>query len=361
MDGRLRLAPAPFSTLEARRICLIKPSSLGDIIQALPILSVLRERFPRAHLSWLCNTAYAPLLRPISLLDDVIEFPRERFRKATIRSALELRRFCRQLEERQFDLAIDLQGLFRSGWLARATRASNRLGLTSARELAGVFYTDVVDDLPIERGAVERYWSIARALGMGEAPIRYPLELSPDERAWARQMIAHRSRPILSVNAGARWLTKRWPPERFAQAARTFLKHRGGSVVLVGGPGEEPQADVIAKELGSAALNLCGKTSLRQLAALLEACDLMLTNDSGPLHLAAAVGTPSVSIFTCTSPERAAPRGEAHRFVQTSVSCRSSYLKTCDRLDCMKELTADRVIPLLLPASVEPTNGRHAA
>lgn len=343
-----RLEPAPFSTLQASRICIIKPSSLGDIVQALPVLAALRERFPRARLSWVANRAYAPLLRPISLLDEVIEFDRDKYRPPGIESARAFVAFLSSLAERKFDLAIDLQGLMRSGIMAWGTRAARRIGLASAREGASLFYSDIVDDLPLEQGAVPRYWRLVQAFGAGALEKSYPLELSREERRWASDRLAGLPRPILGINAGARWETKRWPAERFAQAARALGPEFGGSFVVLGGPGEEAVANAVVQRLAGSVINLCGQTSLRQLAAVLESCDALLTNDSGPMHLAAAVGIRVVAIFTCTSPERAGPFGTGHQIVQTSIDCRASYLKCCDRMDCMKELTSDRVAPVLV-------------
>ena len=338
---------SPLRRIEPRRVCIIKPSALGDVVQTLPVLGALRQRFSRAHIAWVVNHAYASLLTPIPHLDEVIPFDRERYRGIGPRNWQEILGFFRGLSERRFDLAIDLQGLLRSGLMTWATRASCRVGLTSAREGARLFYTYRANDLPIEQGAVERYWKVVEALGAGECAREYSLALSPLEQEWACWAIGGLPRPIVALNPGARWQTKRWPADRFADVTDKALGRTAGSAVVLGGPGEEPFADIVAARLHLPCVNLCGRTSLRQLAALLQQCDLLLTNDSGPMHLAAAVGTSTVSIFTCTSPVRAAPTGAAHCVAQTSVSCKGSYRKTCDRMICMQELSADKVLPVL--------------
>src|SRR5690606_7324554 len=135
---------------------------------------------------------------------------------------------------------------------------------------------------------------------------------------WARRQLAALARPRVAVNPGARWQTKRWPAERFAEVVQKALgADRAGSVVVLGGPGEESMAAACHRALRLPAVNFCGRTSLRELAALLGECDLLLTNDTGPMHLASAIGLPTVSLFTCTAPERAAPFGDQHRIVQT--------------------------------------------
>lgn len=350
------LLPAPLSACEAKRICLIKPSSLGDVAQALPILHALRWRFPGAHISWLVNRAYAPLLRPIRELNEVIEFDRSSYKPADPRSWRRFSEFLRGLTRRRFDLVVDLQCLLRSGLMTAATRASIRIGLQSAREGAGLFYTHVAQDA-CHQLAVDRYWMVADLLGAGNLPKVFDLGLTLQEREQARQRLATLPRPLVGVNPGARWETKRWPADRFAQVLQEASRGDDGpgAVVILGGPGEEPMAHECAQGLRIPAVNLCGKTELRELAAILAECDLLLTNDTGPMHLASAVGTPTVSLFTCTSPQRAAPFGESHRIIQTSVSCRGSYLRQCDRMDCMRDLTVDLVLPVLTGALNEVT------
>jgi lipopolysaccharide heptosyltransferase I len=361
MTHSRRLSPAPFSTVLADRICLIKPSSLGDIVQTLPVLDALRTRFPAAQISWIANSAYVPLLEPISILDQVIPFDRETFRREGLSSIHAYLTYFKDLARHRFDLVIDLQGLLRSAAMAWATRAKRRIGLASAREGAVLGYSDIISDLPIQQSAVDRYWRVVDSLGVGHLEKRFPLELSNEERQWAERQLAGLERPRLGVQPGARWLTKRWPAEHFSKTVNTALPKGGGSVVLLGGPGEESMADAVAERVERPRRSFCGKTSLRQLAALLEQCDLVLTNDSGPMHLAAAVGTPTVSVFTCTDPRRAAPYGVGHRVVQTSVECRGSYVRECEHLSCMKQLTPELVLPSLNDALREIPSARRSS
>lgn len=361
METQPKLVPGTLATLDARRICVVKPSSLGDIVQSLPILPALRNRFPYAQISWISNRVYAPLLEPISLLDQVIRFDRSQFGGNWWTGLQSWRQFSRELADQRFDLVLDLQGLLRTGLMCWASGASTRVGLRSSREGACLFHNLILDDGPLETNAIDRYWTIVKALGMGNFPRSYPLELSAEERAWATAKLSALPRPLLAINAGARWVTKRWPADRFADAANSALADVRGSVVLLGAPGEEAIANEVNSQLKRPALNLCGKTKLRQLAAVLESCDALLTNDTGPMHLAAAVDCPTVSIFTCTSPQRAAPVGEQHKVVQTCVACKASYLKTCSRMDCMRDLTTERVLESLRAsiASVQESSGRR--
>lgn len=338
---------APFATLRARRICIIKPSALGDVVQSLPVIHAVRHRFPCATLSWVINDAFAPLIEPTGIVDEIIRFEREQFRSLTPISRGRLLEFGRLLKSKKFDLVIDLQGLFRSAAMGWVTGAPVRIGLASAREGATLSYTHIANDLPVERGAVDRYWSVAELLGIGDLPKEFPLRISSAERHAALSTIGPLPRPWVAVNAGSRWQTKRWPAEHFADAMERSVGPRRGSVVIVGGPSEEPVAEEVARGLTVPFVNLAGRTSLRLLAAVLDSVDLLVTNDSGPMHLAAALGTPTVSIFTCTSPARAGAFGMGHSILQTSVPCRASYVKQCSRMDCMKELTSEKLLPIL--------------
>ena len=329
------------------RICVIKPSALGDIVQSLPILGPLRHRFPHAAIHWVCNRSFCSLLEPISLIDQVHPFDRSAAGQGLWQRARQLRRFANELASQSFDLVIDLQGLLRSGLMCWTTGAKHRVGLATAREGAGLFYHSVIDDRPKRQPAVARYWRLAHQLGLGDLPIRWDFCITDQERRTAQQLLAGLRPPIVAIHPGARWLTKRWPPNHFAQTVERVLDQTGGTVVIVGAPDESSLADTILEDVHHPCRNLTGKTSLRQLAALLQASTVLLSNDSGPMHLAAALGTPTVAIFTCTSPVRAAPHGTGHRTIQTSVSCAGSYLRCCNRMDCMRDLTAEKVIPLL--------------
>ncbi len=146
------------------------------------------------------------------------------------------------------------------------------------------------------------------------------------------------------LNVGARWLTKRWPPQHFAAVARQAVEARGAGLIAVGSPEDRPLVDQLRSALGPVpVLDLCGRTSLPQLAAIAEASDLFLSNDTGPLHLAAAAGCRVVGVYTCTRPEWTGPYGPRAVAVKTNVWCAGSCVKTCDRLECMTELTTARV------------------
>lgn len=343
MTARQRV---PLAEYPARRIALIKPSALGDIVHSLPVLTALRRRYPHAHLTWVVNRAYAPLLRGHEDLDAILPFDRGAGRAGALAAALGFGRFLSRLRRERFDLVIDLQGLLRTGLMALATGAPRRVGLASAREGSRWCCTDLVADGG-GLHAVERYLLVARALGTGDAPVRFRVPVAEPARQWALDALRGCPRPWLALGVGSRWMTKRWPPEHFARLARRALDRFGGSVLFVGGADERALARRAAAGLGGAVRDFTGSTTLPQLAALLSLADAMIANDTGPLHLAVALGRPVVAPYTCTQIRRTGPYGARGGAVATSVWCAGSLRKHCERLECMSELTPDRLWPVL--------------
>jgi ADP-heptose:LPS heptosyltransferase len=221
------------------------------------------------------------------------------------------------------------------------------VGLSSAREGAAWSYTDVVEIADFEHThAVDRYWRVVEALGAG-GPKEFHVPLREGEVRWAAEALAGWPRPWLMTGVGSRWVTKRWPVSHFADLLRRAHAHFGGTAVFVGGRDETPLARRTATLLAGPCRDLTGQTTLSQLAALLARADVMLANDTGPLHLAAALGRPVVAPYTCTKVCRSGPYGALAGCVETHVWCRGSYRKRCDRLECMAELTPDRLWPIL--------------
>lgn len=332
--------------LTAQRIAIIKPSALGDVVQALPLLPALRRRFPAAWIAWVVQRELRDLVAGHPDVDEVLCLER----RPTLRRALQ---FLSLLRQRQFDVVIDLQGLLRSAVMTWATGASWRIGLQTAREGA---HWAVNLTLPGTGPAVPaylRYWRVAEALGVGDVPRRCLIQVSPQDLQFASDCVRGLPRPILAVQWGARWETKRWPLSGMVDVLRQAGLCWGASVVFVGGLGERSACEQAVTRLtqtvpGIVARNLAGQTTLKQLAAVLTAVDALLANDSGPLHLAAELGTPVLGIFTCTNSLRSGPPGGQHVFVSAQIPCAGSYHKRCPfvgsrHMACHRELTSIRV------------------
>jgi heptosyltransferase-1 len=345
MFGRSR---PPLLVYEAERIALIKPSALGDIIHALPVLTALRRRYPQAHITWVVNQVYAPLLCGHRDLDDVLPFDRRASHRGLRAAVGSWLGFLRELRQRRFDLAIDLQGLSRTAVMMAATGAKRRVGLSTAREGATWTYTDVVSVADFNAiHAVDRCWRIAEAFGVGDVPKEFHIPIPDEARRWAEATTRGYPRPWLMLGPGARWMTKRWPPEHFAALARRAWDIFGGTVFFVGGAEETAAAAAVRRRLSGPSRDLTGRTTLPHLAALLDRADVMLANDTGPLHLAAALGRPIVAPYTCTRVPLNGPYPLQSGAIETTVHCRGSYIKRCMRLECMRELAPERLWPSL--------------
>lgn len=330
-----------------KNILIIKPSSIGDVIHALPFLKAIRGRYPNAAISWLIKRGIDELIRDNSYLDEIILFERKRwggfddigykFKGLT--------EFIRELRRKRFDLVIDLQGLFRSGIITYLSGADYRIGFANAREFSSIFYNYKVSHPPIEMHAVDRYLFIAKELGADITQKDFTINIPVKEKIYIDGLIGKdKKRPLIAVNPSARWETKMWPLKRYAELIDTIAAKLKAQPVLIGSMEDEVRINELSSMTKSKPLNLSGKTSLLQLAALLKKVDLLITNDSGPMHIAAAVGTPVIAIFGPTRPVRTGPYGNGHVVLQSNLPCIRCLKKRCDDLKCMEAITVNNVL-----------------
>jgi len=332
-----------------KRIAILKPSALGDIVHALPVLSALRDRWPQAHIAWVVNRGFAGLLDGHPDLNEIIPFDRAAFRGGPLAGVRYAVGFLQSVRAKRFDLVVDLQGLARTGLMAALAGAAVRVGFAQAREGSRWAYTHRVEVPDAETiHAVDRYRRVVQFLGADVAPQRWIVPVNAGEVEAVQALLAPYPRPWVAVAAGAKWRTKRWPPEHFAEVLNRMKAKRGGTAVLVGAAEDEAISNAIAERFTGATLDLTGRTSLPRLAAVLKTCDVMLANDTGPLHLAAALGTPCVAPYTCTRIAKHGPYGNFATAAATLVPCAGSYLRQCPNgWKCFTELTPDRLFPAL--------------
>ena len=328
---------------EYRRILIMKPSSLGDVVQALPTLAALRRMYRRAHIAWLVKQQWAGLLERAEGLDRIW----------TVGSGMrEWMSLVSKLRQEQFDLVVDLQGLFRSAALAWTTGCPTRIGFANAREGSPLFYTHRVQVETPDMHAVDRYLLVAHALCLEKSsPPEFHLQDRQADRDEVARLLARHGLQAgtrwIAVNASARWPTKRWPPEFFAAVADQIEQENLGRIVLIGGPDEQETAKIVAAQMRLSPVNLTGTTMPAVLPALLRSTALLLTNDSGPMHIAAAVKTPVVALFGPTSPRRTGPYGSEHRVLRRELPCSPCFKRTCRNsihLECLKTIDPDTVM-----------------
>lgn len=332
-----------------RRVVILKPSALGDIAHAVPVLSAIRELFPDSHVTWVVNRSFEPLLAGHPHLNATLPFDRGVFKKNPLRAATYSLRFADSLRRKRFDLAIDLQGLLRTGLMTAATGAAVRIGFANSREGSRHFYTHRVEVPDADRiHAVDRYWRVVEALGGGHLKKQFLLPVQPTELVLTDEELEPYPRPWLALAPGARWLTKRWPIPFFAEVANRAHAEFGGTVLLVGAQDDIGLSAELRAKLTGPVLDYTGKTGIAKMVSILVRADAMLSNDTGPLHVAAACGVPCVAPYLCTKPGLHGPYNSPSGGIPTTVSCAGSYLRQCPHgMICMGELTPDKLWPSL--------------
>lgn len=339
---------------DIQRILIVKPSSLGDIIHALPVLAELRRAFPHARISWLVAGPFVDLIKGHPQVDDIIPFDRKTFGRfgRSWSASTGFVRFLREMRSHRFDLVIDLQGLFRSGLITGATGAKYRVGFRNAREAAWVFYNCPVQIDREDIHAVDRNLALLAAVGIVPGPAEFDLALSDPDSADAETLLKKcgigPNDPYFVFAPGARWETKLWPVERFAGTADRLNREWTIPVVVVGAPSEKERCDNVVQSAESEIINLTGQTTLRQLSALIHRSRLLLCHDSAPMHLADAVRTPLVSITGPTNPIRTGPYRQRDGVIQLSLDCAPCYLRKLSdcrhQHRCMADLSVEMVV-----------------
>ena len=332
---------------EFGRILIIKPSSLGDIVHTIPVLHLLRARFPQAHLAWFIHEKWADIVKGHPDLDEMIPWS---FRWS------ELPGLFRIFRKKRFDLVIDLQGLFRSGVISYLSGAPVRVGFKNGREGSFLFYTHRVPVPHHPIHAIDRYLLVAESLGAKSSEIVCTIPISSGDEQIVDDLLRAGgllpSRHFVALHPTARWWTKRWPIERFAQLT-DHIQDAGMAAVLIGGEGDLPEIQRMQSLMKTRPVTVAGKTSLKQLSALLRRAELLITNDSGPMHLAAAVGTPVVALFGPTDPVRTGPyswmMGRSHithTIIRRSVECSPCLSRRCKVGDhrCMMQIEVEEVM-----------------
>jgi lipopolysaccharide heptosyltransferase I len=314
------------------RILVVKLSSLGDLFHALPAVHEIKQGLG-CSIDWLTQPEYRSLVGCFTDVDRVLEFPRRRF----VRSCPA---FFKALRESRYDYVLDFQGLFKSGLCARLARADKRIGPAYAREGAPLFYSALAGSPARGRHAVEEALDLARHLGMIPSTPVFPVRFPAKERTGPR--------PHIGLLPCSRWDTKNWPPGHFAKLAALLHQKVGGTLFLMGGPSDVDTGARIEKEADVPMQNLCGRTSLVEMGGMLDGMDLMITVDSGPMHMAVALGVPVLAVFGATDPKRTGPYGKGHvSLMRGGLDCQPCLSRVCLRpgqdLLCLNDLSPERV------------------
>ncbi len=295
-----------------KNILIIKPSSLGDIVLALPALSALRRSFPDAKITWLVRPGFAPLLDNHPALNDIILFDRKFLGKAwyNCRAFASLLTLIRRLRRARFDAVIDLQGLFRTASLAWLSGCRKRLGMANAREFAHIFYTHKVSQDQDCIHLVDYYLKIVRTAGARDLDVHFDLPIDPVAAQEAKKLLTERNIELDNYAVlipGSAHPDKCWPAENFAALADKISSQFALSIVSTGTQSEKSLVARLAALANVPIANLAGMTDISRLVALLNSATVVVSNDTGSGHIAAALTTPVVMIFGRSNPARVAP------------------------------------------------------
>jgi ADP-heptose:LPS heptosyltransferase len=328
---------------EPRRILFLLTGAIGDVVRALPLLSRVRHAYSNAHIAWAVEPKSAPILERHPWLDELIIYDRHR-------APWSLLPFLKRLRSGRFDLVLDLQRHLKSGLFSLLSGASDRLGFAkgNTKEFNHLFSTRQIEPQPNLTLKLTQYQAFGNALGIAPTSIEFGLAASEQEQSRADALLRDTPAPRLGVILGSSWPSRIYFPDSIAAVVSVLTRSNGSQPlfpVLLGGATElELAENVIRAAPDTPMLNLAGKTGLRELIAIFSRCAAAFGPDSGPMHIAAAVGCPVVSLWGATAPERSAPWGFSDLAIAGKIPCHPCYLRVCPiGRECMRRIAPEEV------------------
>jgi len=339
------------------RILIVKLSSIGDVVHTLPAASLLRKHFSDARISWVVGPRAGALLENSPVIDELIQINTRALPKGSLNGSPNntLKAQVRKLRDgitsngvARSDIAIDFQGLIKSGLVAFSSGANRRIGFCAKdlRERASqMFLTEQVDttqmahviekNLALAQAAIDSATQTQSNISTPIDQYEFPIRISEEDERFVYTAVRTNSNPFAIINPGGGWPTKLWAPERYAELADWLWSDCGLATLVTFGPGEESLAQAVTSQARSGAVRL-QESTLKQFVALARRAALFVGGDTGPLHLAAASGTPIVSLFGPTSPERNGPFDPRDISVGRELWCRTEcHRRNCWHWECM--------------------------
>lgn len=337
-------------------ILVVKLSAIGDVIHTLPALNAIRSHFPDAHITWLVEEDAGSLVEGHEALDRVLVSKRKRWtrglRSSSFFSTLsEIYRFIKALRDTDYDMILDFQALLKSGVLIALARGQRKIGFGKGlehMEHSYIFLNERIPAVDMEIHALSRGMMFIEALGIPSNTVEYKLPVSShdhekvDDLMRAYGMLG--AKPLIAINPVAKWETKLWTNKKFSQLADLLIDRYDAKIVFTGGPDDRPPIQDIMAAMKGQAVNLAGLTTLKMLAALYQKMVFVVSTDTGPMHMAAAVGTPVVALFGPTAPWRTGPFGSGHQIVRGGPECSPCFKRECKAIDCMELISVQQVI-----------------
>ena len=340
------------------RVLIIKTSALGDVVHALPVIDYLHQVAPGMEIDWVVEEQFLPILEHNPGLARIHSVRTKKWRKAPLapETRADLKKLRKALRERSYDLVFDIQGNLKSGLIARLSGASQRIGFSLGvlqEKANALFTTRRIPFRDTDRNVTDRYLRVVSAafdrdyVGMS---LRGHIFSAPEDEAAAERYMAELPPGrVFMFQVGTTWSTKLWLPEGWIELAQRILARYPGSTILInwGSPEEQALGERIVREAGTA-VRLLPWLRIRELIPVIGRVDLVIGGDTGPLYLAAAVGTPTVSYYRATSAAAYAPRGERHRTVQAPMECAGCGRTTCPRdAECRASISVDSLFDAL--------------
>ncbi|MBW1679500.1 MAG: glycosyltransferase family 9 protein [Deltaproteobacteria bacterium] len=335
------------------KILIIKLSSLGDVIQTLSVLSPLRKKYPEAHISWLIEEEAAELIIDHPLVDQVLVFRKNKWLKefANYRKWVQFFReisdFIKEIRSYSYDLIIDFQGLFKSGIFVGICRGKRKLGFSPAREKSHIFLDEKIPYPKSSLHAVDRYIHLIESLGCSCQSPKFFIPIRQNHRDKIIEFFQEKKiapdDPIVLLHPGTRWKAKLWEEEKWAVLGDQLHQKNGAQIIFTGSREDFSLVKRIIDRMKFSGINTAGRWGLKELAFLQTQADVIVIPDSGPMHLAAAVGTPVVALFGPTHPALTGPYGKIHMVTVKSIECRPCFRRKCSPNKCMTEISVREV------------------
>lgn len=335
--------------MDYRNILIVKLSAIGDVIHALPVAQALKQRFPANKLTWVVEKPAYDLLTMNPHIDEILLFEKAKYKtwSGLVKYGPDL---AKMLKAQHFDLVLDLQGLFKSAALAWLSGAPKRIGYCNMRELSWLVSKPVCG-VHKNSHVIERYLDVARELGCEVGEPQFCLRPSEQDVKEANEILAEAGViPYVScivMAPGTNWQSKCWPTGYYADLAEELTKKYKYPIVLIGGPKDQERAKAIKAKTKAHMVNLIGKTNLKQLAGVLQRSKLFIGGDTGPMHLATAMGTRVVALFGPSDADRNGPFGDKHVVIRKNLTCSPCFKRDCPDLRCMEQITVSDVLDII--------------
>lgn len=329
-----------------KNILIVKLSAIGDVIHALPVAAAIKKTYPDAHLTWVVEPPSYDLLTMNPCIDKLILFKKKEFKSigGFLANYAPLKR---EIQERSYDAVLDLQGLFKSAAIARLAKSPLKLGMCNMRELSDKISKPIIG-ANANGHIVERYLDVARAIGCKVDKAEFLLNVPEREQNLAKQIFnragANIINPYIVLAIGGNWPNKRWPTDKFAGLS-DYIYNKGFIPVMVGGGVvDEARAAEISTKADIPPLNLVGATNFKQLTYILQQAAAVVGGDTGPVHLAAGMGTKTIMLMGPTDANRNGPYGQLENAIEVERACRYCWKRACPKgLDCLDKISVDMV------------------